>query len=440
MSGPTANHVTFVDFAIRGVERLRTAAVLLAVLMGLGPWTTAPTWAEPFVPINDDQVLERVRPEREVEGWRSARRLRSQLRQHPGDRGLAVRYASQALELARALGDPRHIGYAQAALEPWLDDPDPPVDVRLLRARMLQSHHDFEAALDDLDHVLERRPRTPSAWLSRAMLLTVQGEPAAARGSCTPLTRLGEPLLSVACRAHVEGLLGRARESHDALFTALETTASVSRSGDPSGPEPSVERFVLGILIDQAHRLGETELAESYFVRLQTGPGTDVPGLVQWADVLLDLGRDREVVELLRDDERVDALLLRRALALSRLWSPKLEGKVAALSARFDAAERRGEDHHQGEASRFHLHLLGDVDQALDLALGNWRQQREPADARRLLEAALAANDPSAAEPVLLWRQSTSIEDLRLDRLARALAELEVHDAEVGARDLGGSR
>ena len=204
--------------------------------------------------------------------------------------------------------------------------------------------------------------------------------------------------------------------------------------------DPGTERFVLGILIDQAHRLGETALADAHFERLRQGPGADVPSLVQWADVLLDRGRDREVVALLRDEAQVDALHLRHALALSRLGSPDLEGAVSTLSSRFASARRRGEDHHQGEESRFHLHLLGDVDRALDLARGNWLQQREPADARRLLEAALAADDPSAAEPVLRWRQATGIEDLQLDRLARALTRrVEDVDSE-SARPHGGAR
>jgi hypothetical protein len=47
--------------------------------------------------------------------------------------------------------------------------------------------------------------------------------------------------------------------------------------------------------------------------------------------------------------------------------------------------------------------------------------QREPADARILLEAALAAKQPAAAEPVLQWMASSRIESAALQSLARQL-------------------
>ena len=52
----------------------------------------------------------------------------------------------------------------------------------------------------------------------------------------------------------------------------------------------------------------------------------------------------------------------------------------------------------------------------------NWARQRGPADARILLEAALAAGAPEAARPVLEWLQATRIEDVALSRLAEQLA------------------
>ena len=66
------------------------------------------------------------------------------------------------------------------------------------------------------------------------------------------------------------------------------------------------------------------------------------------------------------------------------------------------------------EESRFHLRLLGDAQGALQLAQRNWDVQREPADARVLLEAALAANDRRAAQPVIDWLRETRLEDVAL--------------------------
>ena len=61
---------------------------------------------------------------------------------------------------------------------------------------------------------------------------------------------------------------------------------------------------------------------------------------------------------------------------------------------------------------------------ALEVARRNWATQREPADARILLEAALAAGESAAAQPVLDWLDRTGLEHVRIeaavDRLAGA--------------------
>ncbi len=64
------------------------------------------------------------------------------------------------------------------------------------------------------------------------------------------------------------------------------------------------------------------------------------------------------------------------------------------------------------------LAIEGDADKALDLALKNWTVQREPRDARIVLEAALAARKPAAAQPVLTWLAESRIEDIVLLALA----------------------
>jgi hypothetical protein len=52
---------------------------------------------------------------------------------------------------------------------------------------------------------------------------------------------------------------------------------------------------------------------------------------------------------------------------------------------------------------------------ALDLARENWRSQREPWDARVLLESALAAGRPAEAGAVLAWLDETGFVDPRLE-------------------------
>src|SRR5262249_20308787 len=86
------------------------------------------------------------------------------------------------------------------------------------------------------------------------------------------------------------------------------------------------------------------------------------------------------------------------------------------LRSRFDAAALRGDKLHQQEEARFNLYLIGDKAKALALAQENWTLQREPRDARILLEAALAMKDPAAAPGALQWLRDAGHEGPRRDR------------------------
>jgi hypothetical protein len=67
--------------------------------------------------------------------------------------------------------------------------------------------------------------------------------------------------------------------------------------------------------------------------------------------------------------------------------------------------------------------LQQDVQRALPLAEANWKVQREPADARILLESALVTKNPQAAQPVLDWMKRNRMEDFHLQQLARQFQE-----------------
>ena len=75
------------------------------------------------------------------------------------------------------------------------------------------------------------------------------------------------------------------------------------------------------------------------------------------------------------------------------------------------------------------MQLQGDAAKALALAVENWTSQREPRDARVLMEAALAHGDAAAAKPALGWMASTGFEEPRYRELAAALARLPAHGA-----------
>lgn len=125
----------------------------------------------------------------------------------------------------------------------------------------------------------------------------------------------------------------------------------------------------------------------------------------------------------MKEQQRIDALLLRYALALQALPGQQtaFQAAKAELAARFNAAMQRGDTVHQREQARFALFLQQDVPAALQLAQKNWAIQKEVPDMRILLEAALAARNYAAAQPVLAWVAAHGVEDVALQRLVRQL-------------------
>ena len=78
---------------------------------------------------------------------------------------------------------------------------------------------------------------------------------------------------------------------------------------------------------------------------------------------------------------------------------------------------------HLREEARFELEVRGDAATALGLALANWKIQKEPSDARLVLQAAVAANDPAAAADVLAFIEKTGLADMRFKALRDKIAE-----------------
>ena len=108
---------------------------------------------------------------------------------------MARRYFEQAM----AQGDPRYVGYAQAALKPWWDLPEPPTRVLVMRATLVQYRHDFSSALADLARALERDPEDARAWSLRAVIHLVQADYAESRRDCARLAPLVEQVIAIGC-------------------------------------------------------------------------------------------------------------------------------------------------------------------------------------------------------------------------------------------------
>lgn len=391
---------------------MRPGAAMHALVAALLAGACAAPHAAPRLPANGAEVLE-VLPWRNDPQQRELRQLRKELAQAPRDLHRACEVARRYIEAGRREADPRYFGYAQAALGPWWAQPDPPPQVRLLRATLLQSVHRFPEALADLDAVTTKDPNNAQAWLTRATVETVRADYPAATRSCARLSNLAGELVTAACIANVGAVNGRLRVSDRLLDAVLARSAGV---------EPAVDVWALTSLAEMAARAGAAGVADTRFQRALRLAPRDTYLLGAYADFLLDQGRAAAVLPLLDGHARVDGLLLRHALALQALGrKDALAPELAELDARFAAGERRGDGVHLREQARYELALRGHAARALALAQRNWKDQKEVADARILLEAARAAHDPAAARPALEFVQSSKVEDVALARLARGL-------------------
>lgn len=384
---------------------------LFAALLALSSWTALAA-AVPYLPKSDEQVLERLPFKPNDPIARELSQLRSALRRDPRNLEVAVALANRYYGMVGEEGDPRYLGYAQAALAPWWDLPTPPVAVQVLRASIRQFRHDFAGAVDDLSQALERDPRNVRALALRAIIHIVQARYQQARIDCQALRRLGSPLVGFGCESMVDGLTGKAVPAYEAL------NAAVARSVDIA---PQDMLWIQIRLAELAQRQGRDDLAESHFRQAMALGIPDTFLLAAYSDLLLDKKRYAEVVALLKDKARSDVLLLRLVFAERALGLPTAKEREAALAARYAASQLRGETVHQQEEARFELEIRGDAKKALALAQENWKVQREPRDARIFLEAALAAKDAAAAQAVLQWLEESGIEDAYLVDLGRQL-------------------
>lgn len=378
--------------------------------------STAPAYGAPFRPADDAQVLERLPTRLLSSEQQSLRQLREQLRSTPGNASVAAELAGHYYRLAQRTGDPRYVGYAQSVLTPWPAGSDAPTAIRTVRALVAQFLHDFDGALNDLDAVLLADQGDVGARSYRAIIHLVKADYDRARADCIELERHIKGLVASACLPTVDAVIGQAQ------------TALIRLSGlmtrYPAAPEN--EKFwVFNRLAEISQRLGRPEEANAYY-RQALGLGiTDQYLLATYAEFLLDQNRPAEVVELLKTQTQNDVLLLRLALAEKALGLPGVTTHRGMLADRYAASRQRGDKLHLADEALFALHFGGQPATALKLAQENWDlMQREPSDARILIEAALAASDADGAKAAVDWLRTTGHEDILIRQLASRLAAL----------------
>jgi len=382
-------------------------AKLLTLLFGLMA-VTVTVHAQPRVPSDDKEVLERL-PMRPGDAQaRELAQLRAAIASAPADPLPATTMAQRYFDLAMAQGDPRYVGYAEAVIKPFSQIQS--TALLLTRGQLHQYRHQFSEALDDFAAALVIDPQFASAHAWRAAIYLVQANYPAAQGECDLLQRLKRSTLYGACVGLVQAYSGHLDLADASLQHALQNATDADN-----------RLWLLTRLGEVAAWRGQSARAEKYY-RDAVNLGIDDGYLLAaWSDFLLDRKRPAEVVKLLAKWESSDGLLLRLALAEASLKLPTAPRHIQALDDRFAAARLRGDTTHRAEEARFQLHLRGNASAALKLASANYQVQREPRDARILLESALAARTVAPAQPVRDWLKTSGFEDPTLRQMGLAL-------------------
>lgn len=372
--------------------------------------------AAPYTPASDAEIVERL-PGRANPAIRRVDSLRKQLAARPEDSGLRVEIARRYFDMAMALGDPRYVGYASAAIAP-LAKTAPAIantraDYLLVLGLIQQFSHDFEPALANLAKASQINPQSAEPLLWRSAIFMVQARYVEAEQECERVAPLADPLLSLGCSAYVSATTGQLEKAFDKMSTAVTVATQVA---------PELQLWQATRLAEMAWRLERFEIAEGYFKSALKLGVTDQFLLGAYADFLLARQRPSEVISLLADWERSDILLLRLALAGKATGDKRSSDWAAQLRDRFAAAALRGDRLHEQEAARFELDVEGNAAKALSLASTNYMVQKEPRDAEVLMRAALAAKQVKTAQVALDWLRSSRYQDPAMEALARQLA------------------
>jgi len=304
---------------------------------------------------------------------------------------------------ARTSGDLRFLGYAEATLGPWVGATSRSPDALVLQATVLQSRHDFSAALAVLDRALAMRPGDAQALLTRATVLRVLGRYPESLSACHSLAQRADGAIVTLCEQGVRGLMGD-------LPSAYEKIRQTFSQGMPA-EERAWRDSELG---EMAVRLGRADEAEHWFRNALTFSPEDFYSRGAYADLLLRAGRAREALALLRGRESQEPLLLRIAIAQKTLGDPGLPTSRMRLRAAFAAEEQRGDGVHRREQSRFLLEIEDDPRAALRAALANWKVQKEVEDVLVLARAAQAAGSQQAAAPGMDFVRDWHVQDIRI--------------------------
>lgn len=370
--------------------------------------------ATPVQPVRDDEVLEtlqtvtrnRPAPVALTPGGQATGTTveKTAVKAPVADPAVAAQLARQDISVARQTGDTRYWGRAQAALAPWWDRADAPVELAVLQATVHGGRHEFAASRAVLTAALARTPAFAQGWLNLASLERLSARYAESLAACEGVARAGQALYAEACRLETKSLQGQ----HALATQGFQ--GLLSRAGDADQ-----RSWLLSLLAESQERAGEDAAAADAYARSLKAQ-TDLYTAIAYSDLLLRTGKTTQAGQILARLPETDAVVLRRGTVWKRLGDARWVEQRQLLKTRVEELQRRGDDPslHGRELALAALWLDADAAQALPLARSNLELQREPLDWWVALQSARLAKDAAAVAEIEAAIRAAGLHDARL--------------------------
>ncbi|MDO9436933.1 tetratricopeptide repeat protein [Hydrogenophaga sp.] len=366
-------------------------------------------WAQPRTTPAPDQIVLPASVHAQGNAASSLRDVEREWRKNRNDLPAALAYARAVFLLGLTEGDLRWYGSAKAALQPWWNAATLPADGHFLRALVKQGFHDFKGGIDDLSAAIAIDPTQAEYWSWRFSLQLLTANMAAARADCDAIAQRFGADEGQACAATLLYRTGKAAQAIPMFNRLVELPDYQGLSSQ------DWLRYHQG----EAYRVaGQTAQAIAVWEKhLQARPTSHLVRLTL-TELLNQQGQYAKAKRMADSTSPTDALLVQALLASRGLKDGDTQRLAEQFESRMNNQALRGESLIERPTMVYLITYGRDNAQGLKLAAENWRTQHEPADAVLLVQAALKANQPKLAEPVLAWMATTGYTDPVLKALA----------------------
>ncbi len=368
--------------------------------------------AEPRLPVDENEVLETLPLNLQANDILTE--LQQKVARNPDNIQNVVELVTVYIKLGRLESDPRFYSYAKAVLRPWWEQQQPPSEVLLLRATLQQHDHDYDKAKQDLKQLLQQQPHNAQGWLTLATIQLVQADYKNAQSSCSALARTGNSWIATVCYAQLMGLSGSAERGIKLLDSLHRRSSTLDNQ---------LQQWILSLSAELSAQLGQFAEAEVSYQKALAISIRDPYLLKTYSELLLQKGQFNEVLDLLKNETRDDALLLQLTRAAKFIGDGSLlKHYQTMLDLRYQEASLRGSTLHRREEALYRYEVTDDKNTAHQLALANWALQKEPADTLILLQTSIAANDQKSIRRIEQFIEHNGLEDSRIQELLAQLA------------------